>query len=154
MEAIRDELPSKILDPPPDADIGLLPFRRTKSSTSISPTTSNIIKDIPTGDKSIPMKELCQRLRDLINSRPSDGMRSHLPEDCDSDSMRGREGTRHWVHGNWPVRLSTRLHPFAPAYHIYVPAEMDSFPPIRWRARAFSRSTSGPSPFNAVSGKF
>ncbi|KAF8795317.1 hypothetical protein HNY73_003181 [Argiope bruennichi] len=78
MEAITDELPSMMLDPPSDADIGLLPLRRTKSSTSISPTTSNIIKNIPTGDKSIPMKELLQRLRSLSQS-PSDGMRSHLP---------------------------------------------------------------------------
>ncbi|GBM10073.1 hypothetical protein AVEN_92903-1 [Araneus ventricosus] len=53
----------------PLVDISILSLRRTESS----------IEDCPISEKDAPMEELLKRLRLLVNSRPSDSMRSHLP---------------------------------------------------------------------------
>ncbi|GBL94962.1 hypothetical protein AVEN_187475-1 [Araneus ventricosus] len=53
----------------PLVDIGIPPLRQTESS----------IEDCPVSDKDTPIEELLKRLRLLVNSRPPDSMRSHLP---------------------------------------------------------------------------
>ncbi|GBL93677.1 hypothetical protein AVEN_25662-1 [Araneus ventricosus] len=53
----------------PLVDLGIPPLRRTESS----------IEDCPISDKDTPIEELLKRLRLLVNSRPPDSMRSHLP---------------------------------------------------------------------------
>ncbi|GBM41032.1 hypothetical protein AVEN_180939-1 [Araneus ventricosus] len=53
----------------PLVDFGISPLRRTESS----------IEDCPISDKYTSIEELLKRLRLLVNSRPPDSMRSHLP---------------------------------------------------------------------------
>ncbi|GBM45297.1 hypothetical protein AVEN_69172-1 [Araneus ventricosus] len=53
----------------PVVDSGIPPLRRTESS----------VEDCPISDKDAPLEELLKRLHLLVNSRPPDSMRSHLP---------------------------------------------------------------------------
>ncbi|GBN52286.1 hypothetical protein AVEN_51173-1 [Araneus ventricosus] len=53
----------------PLVGFGIPPLRRTESS----------IEDCPISDKDTPIEVLLKRLRLLVNSRPPDSMRSHLP---------------------------------------------------------------------------
>ncbi|GBM38970.1 hypothetical protein AVEN_271078-1 [Araneus ventricosus] len=73
----------------PLVDFGIPPLRRTESS----------IEDCPIIDKDTPIEELLKRLRLLVNSRPPDSMRSHLPVPLKKevnniiDLLRGRTAT-------------------------------------------------------------
>ncbi|GBM15784.1 hypothetical protein AVEN_262940-1 [Araneus ventricosus] len=73
----------------PVVDSGIPPLRRTESS----------IGDRPISDKDTPIEELLKRLRLMVNSRPPDSMRSHLPVPLKKevnniiDLLRGRIAT-------------------------------------------------------------
>ncbi|GBM70548.1 hypothetical protein AVEN_174160-1 [Araneus ventricosus] len=73
----------------PLVDLGIPPLRRTESSIEVCPIS----------DKDTPIEELLKRLRLLVNSRPPDSMRSHLPVPLKKevnniiDLLRGRIAT-------------------------------------------------------------